>query len=294
MINFTTCIYDDLHNSYMNGRLNKGSQYSFSLSCISKIGSPIYCFTDKKNLMKFAPVFIANAADNLRFVSYNLEDLPFSQKLTEIRKEKSDMFVDNPSWKHRCAEIMWGKFVWIKHIAEQLDDEEYLFWIDAGISHDGLIPASRYNSSYGRHFPNQSTTHQSTMLNDKLFDDKFPGLLKEYTGDKILNIAAKTPQHSDYMPLTYERCYPGSVIGGIFGGKVSLMKGYCDKILDAATKVMEEGYIVKEEELMTYILNTNPDAFKVFQFNSWYHVDWKDVYNPKHISFSDFFTEIGK
>lgn len=292
-VSFVTGLYDGLHNTEFNGRQNRGSHYALSLCCLDNMGVPIHCFTDDINYCKFSPVFAAHNVKNIEFICFNLEDIRNRNKINEIKRSNKDWYLEHISWKSRSVEIMWGKFEWIKHVALQYDPDDYVFWIDAGLSHHGVIPLSLYNDYFGQTFANNATEYQAQFFNSKAFNPKFVRQLVEYTGDKILNIAASYPQHSDKIPdeLSYQKHYNGSAIGGLFGGKVKSMINYCDGILELCDVTLRNNVLLKEEQLMTVYLNNHVDQFIVFEFDTWYHIDW-DVYRPTDVSFSDFFKEL--
>lgn len=303
-VTFVTCFYDDLHHSSLKGRLNRGTQYAFSLGQMMQMETPFICYTDSANFHKFAPSFVYHGADHTRFFSYNLKESPYHVRFNLIRDKNPEMYLDSPSWAQRCLEIMWGKFEFIKHAANTvgLDSNKMLYWIDAGLSHDGVIP-KRYNSLLDTvSHPTTAHAYQYTHYNDLLFDKDFPQLIAEYTGeDKLLFLVSRNPQHSDPIPLPeVYKTYKGTIIGGLFGGNARRMYDLGCRGMEYCEKILDNDALVKEEDILTYMVNAAisedenfKDTISTFVFDTWYHEDW-NVFRPNQVSFSDFFKEIGK
>jgi hypothetical protein len=191
---------------------------------------------------------------------------------------------------------MWGKFLFIKDSIVNNQESEYVYWIDAGISHPGIIH-SRFNPHYDHNIgfvrDLDKSTYPTTFKNDLIFDEQFMDSLINYTGpDKILNVAAKGPQHPR---LSYDNKFIGSVIGGIFGGHRDLMEKYCNEVTAQFEEYLyNKEQLCKEEQIMTEILSEGTLPIKTFIFDTWYHPDWEDRYNESQVSFCDFFDEIRK
>jgi len=288
-----TCIYNGLNGSKFCGRLNRDRPYNFSLSAIAKTGVDIECFTSQPEKQELENYFQNDR--NITFHVQNLQDLDFHSEVNYVRDRKDDLYRQTPDWMNRCVEIMWGKFLFIKNVIQDNPNMEYVYWIDAGISHAGIIH-SRFNSSYEHNIgfvrDLDKSTYPDTFKNDVIFNEKFMPALVKYTGDDaILNVASNNPQHPR---LNVEHRFNGSAIGGIFGGRVALMDQYCDMVLAEFRAQLDRGILCKEEQIMTEILAAGKFPIKTFKFDTWYHPDWEDRYNEKQISFCNFFEEIHK
>lgn len=286
-----TCIYNGLNQTKICGRLNRDRPYMYSLKAIAECQNPIVCYTSPTELSDLSSNFTNK---NISFIAKDLYSLYFHNKVDSIRDMNNDLYRNAPDWRDRCVEIMWGKFLFMLEAIDNSPDMKNIFWIDAGISHAGIIH-SRFNSHYEdnlnfKHDLNKET-YELTFKNDLIFTDKFVQNLINYTGnDKVLNIACKNPQH----PLI-DRAFGGSVIGGIFGGNVNLVKEYCKSVIEKFENFSEKNELYKEEQIMTLMLAQQEFPTKVFFFDTWYHPDWgNDRYNPSQVSFCDFFDEISK
>ena len=306
-VSFVTCVYDDLFDTEFAGRHNRGTHYAFSLAQMHELGVPIYCYTDKRNMIKYMPTFLLSGYDNYRFFSYNLNDSPYFDRIQEVKDSNVEMYRNSPSWQSRCLEIMWGKFDLITHAAEQMgiDSNKYLYWIDAGLSHPGVIPM-RFNSVFNEDdYRSSSYEYSQRFRMNRIFNQKLPDYLAEYTGEnKLLHFLCTRPQHSDPSHLRVERPdYIGTAVGGLFGGNVRMMYDLAQQAKDICKDLLDHGYLLKEEDILTYMINFNlkedktfKDRLTMYTFDTWYHEDWTawntNVYNPEtDKSFSDFFNE---
>jgi len=302
-VSFVTCIYDDLSTTAFAGRHNRGTHYVFSLAQIHEMGVPIYCFIDKINMYRYFPAFLHFGLENFTFINYNLGDSPYFDRIQTVKESKPELYIDAISWSSRCVEIMWGKFDWLVHVAEKigLQEDRYLYWIDGGLSHEGVIPR-KYNSKRPRSdmsdsFNNSSHEYSYQFANDLIFNKDFPDFLVETTGEgNLLHFMCSNPQHSDQSHLPRGGSHVGTGVGGLFGGDITLLHQWATEGMQICDSLLEHGFIIKEEDILTHLINKHSkddsDPFKdhltMYWFDTWYHEDW-NVYNPKQKSFAAFF-----
>ena len=311
-VSFVTCVYDDLHDTEFAGRHNRGTHYAFSLAQMHEMGAPIYCFSDKRNMIKYMPTFLLSGTENYRFINYNLNDSPYFDQIQAVKDSNPELYRNSPSWESRCLEIMWGKFDFITHVALKmgLDSGKFLYWIDAGLSHPGVLP-KRFNSVHPDKeadggFVTSSHEYSYRFKYNRIFNPDLPDYLAEYTGeDKLLHFFCTCPQHSDPSHLEIEggREFVGTAVGGLFGGNVRMMYEWAEQAKGVCKDLLDHGFLLKEEDVLSYMINLNmktdpsfKDKLTMYLFDTWYHEDWtswsKDVYDPDTmISFSDFFLE---
>lgn len=307
-VSFVTCVYDDLHDTEFAGRHNRGTHYAFSLAQMHEMGAPIYCYTDKRNMTKYMASFLESGYDNYRFINYNLDDSPYFNRIQEVKNANPELYRESPSWVSRCVEIMWGKFDFITHTAETIGlvPGKYLFWIDAGLSHPGVLP-KRFNTVQheGLQYATQSHEYSYRFKMNEIFNSKLPDYLAEYTGaGKLLHFLCTSPQHSDPSHLRVEMpAYVGTAVGGLFGGDVVLLHHWAQQGKQICQELLDNGHLIKEEDILTHLINSNlktdetfKDKLTMYTFNTWYHEDWiewdRAVYDPnRDHSFSDFFVE---
>jgi hypothetical protein len=110
----------------------------------------------------------------------------------------------------RCIEIQYMKFIWF--LSEDMS-YDYYFWIDAGLSHCGLIP-NKYLAKTG--------IHNSQYYESPLFNNDFLRNLVKNTEDKFTIIGKENDRNywsgtvDPKWYVNYDRSI--HIIGGMFGG----------------------------------------------------------------------------
>jgi hypothetical protein len=281
---FVTAIYTGLEGTRFNGNTAAiYDRYKHSLMSLAEGGYTIACFTSASTIDEL--MFLFKDHPNVYFIKHELEEYPLHNEIENIKNHHVKYITEN-AWRSRCVEIMWGKFAWLNKFVTNNDcDDSSIFWIDAGIFHGGLISNSMRSESSVGFFDFDTITQQRDLYAD----------LVKFADDKIINIRSAMVNHGsdDYVDVFGKRPEYG-IVGGIFGGRIRLMSDYILDFNEQALRVIGKDRLVKEEEIMYYLHHNNPDRFKTFEFNTWYHQDWPvELYNPEvHVSFSDFFKVI--
>jgi hypothetical protein len=263
-VKFITSIYSNLYGTDFGGRPSRGNHYRWSLLSLLKMtDSDFVCYTSDDefdNLYDFFHIQNNISEDKLKLVKFNLSDHYF---LDLFGKYKD---IDGARRGDRCIEIQYMKFIWF--LSEDMS-YDYYFWIDAGLSHCGLVP-NKYLASTGVH---NSQYYESPLFNNtflsnliKNTEDKFTIIGKE--NDRNYWSGTVNPKHF----FNYDRSY--HIIGGLFGGKKELW----DNILDLFKKYVyqvteEDGRLYHEEDIMTLMYRNHEDMFKTYQFDTWWHED---------------------
>lgn len=281
-IKFVTAIYTNLFGTKFNGNPDAiYPRYKESLLSLVKGGYEIVCYTSSKHIEELTAFY--KDYPNIKLIVSELEDHPFHSSIEKI-KDKYAKYTVPRDWSSRCVEIMWGKFFWLKEVINGASDNNHVYWIDAGIFHGGLIPKKYKSVNSVGDFDFDKITQQRNLYSD----------LVEFSGDKILNIQSTWVNHGmeDFQHVFgYSPEY--GVIGGIFGGPKDKLSDYIDGMIELMEKVLSSDRLLKEEEIM-YVPNYNsPELFTNFRFNSWYHEEWDDIFDPEvDIGMSDFFEVI--
>jgi hypothetical protein len=309
MIKFVTGLYNWMHNTKMNGRNGREFYYMFSLRSLASMKSEIICYTTNKEI-EFMSEFLEQQKDamtNVKFVDSPLTNYRHHSRVMEI-KDLVPTYYTEPSWMDRNIEIMWGKFDWMEEQMQSMGDDDYMFWVDVGISHGGIFP-NRLNPYFDNpdffikrpelgDVVNDNSIHSKFQYKfrfERIFNENFPKKLQEYAGDKLVLVAGNHPQHNDAWPLEFHtkvHLYP---IGGIFGGKKKVLMPFIREFRKISEYLLNEGYLVKEEQIMHYLINVDEDfdKYKIFNFQTWYHDDWGDEWKT-WIKFCDFFETVMK
>lgn len=279
---FVTAIYTDLEGTRFNGNTSTlYDRYKNSLKSLADGGYSIVCYTSRYHLSDLAKFF--EDCPNVRLVAEELTENYYHYDIEAI-KDLKPKYIQDTSWRSRCVEIMWGKFYWLWKNISELEADESLFWIDAGLFHGGLI-SNNFRSPDSKNFYDFDLITQKRNLHQDLC---------RFTEDKVLNISYSRINHGDEdFQAVYQYRPSYSVVGGIFGGKRDQLLTYLAKATLHMQFVVDHKRLMKEEEIMFHMNFREPDLYKVFTFNNWYHEDWEKMYNPNSdTSFSDFFKVI--
>jgi hypothetical protein len=260
---FITAIYSDLHGTIFGGRASRGSHYRFSLLSLLKITNAVFiCYTSKNEIESLESFFYEEnniSKDILILKSFELGDNSFKDLILKWKN------CEEAKKNDRCIEIQYMKFFWS---LEESKDCENVFWIDAGLSHCGIIPDKHLNikeeSNYRRYFESD------------LFDNNFLEKLLEISDDKFLLVAKENQRNywSGTVNKKHFNQYDNSkhIIGGLFGGKSSLWKNIVNLFSKYVYEVTEEdGRLYHEEDIMTLMYRNHEELFKTLDFDIWWH-----------------------
>ena len=259
---FLTCIYNNLFGTEFGGRPSREEHYKYSLLSLLRMTSADFiCYTNPSDLSNLEHFFHNQngiSKDKLKFIPFKLKDTKHHYIFSKFKD------IDTIKNGDRCFEIQYNKFFWFFN--ETLSYDNY-YWIDAGLSHCGIIP-DKYlvnNNTYQRYF------------NSYFFDDTFLDRLIEKSKDKILVIGKSNTGSnfwSNTLPNEYYIEYDSSyhIIGGLFGGTKKVMKKFVEEFERIFLWVTEkEKKLYSEEQIMTTIFMNNKEWFNLFSFDVWWH-----------------------
>lgn len=278
---FVTCIYTNLEGTRFNGNnQHLYLRYQKSLESLARGGYGIVCYTAAAHYIELRDYFAKYP--NVTIIIQELNESQFHAEIEAI-KDRHPEYCELDSWRSRCVEIMWGKFVWMQNHLAELDEGDSLFWIDAGIFHGGLITNAFRSETSVDFYDFDLITQKRNFYED----------LVRYCDGKILNIRSHGVNHSaDGFSQVYNYRPEYSIIGGMFGGKRDLVGLYTSNAIADMQRFLDAGILVKEEEIMFHLNNVAPQSFTPFAFTSWYHQDWDFFDANNEIAFSDFFKVI--
>jgi len=276
-VKFITSIYSDLHGTEFGGRPSRGGHYRYSLLSLLKMtNADFLCYTSESEIEQLKDFFYVEhnvSEEQLKFVVFDISQTRFSSL---IQKYKN---VEETKKSDRCVEIQYSKFHWWWNEDKTYD---YYYWIDAGLSHCGIIP-DKYltnNHSVGRYY-------ESTLFNNKFLQN-----LIDYTGDKFFLLAKENDRNywSGTVDPKWYKEYNRQlhIIGGLFGGK----KEYWDEVVNIFEKyvvdiTLDQKQLYFEENIMTLMYYNHLDLFVNKQFDVWWHED-------NHKNRTEDFFEINK
>lgn len=262
---FVTSIYCDLHGTDLGGRPSRGSHYRYSLKSLLKMTEADFvCYTSDREIDSLKEWFFKEngvTEDRVEFKIFDLRNFIFSEKINALKN------VEQTKSSHRCIEIQYSKFIW-SYNEFNIGDYENVYWIDAGLSHSGIIP-DKYlfvEGGWGNRY-----------FESSLFNNKFLNNLINFTGDKVLNLAKDNLRNywSGTVPQKYykQHCQDRHIIGGLFGGKKDKFKNYCELFFDYTNKLLDDKYLYQEENIMSLIYYNHPELFVSKYFDTWWHED---------------------
>ena len=258
---FITAIYSDLNGTELGGRPNRGAHYQFSLLSLLKMtDADFLCYTSDREIESLKQFFYVEnniSEDQLKFVVFDIANCKFKD-LINLRKNVEDIKKGD-----RCIEIQYSKWSWWWNEDKSYD---YYYWIDAGLSHCGLIPLKylTYDKHPMRRF------YESTIFNNDFLKN-----LIEDSEDKFLILGKENDRNywSGTVNQKWYKEYDRSihVIGGLFGGHrdkwddmVTMFENYVQSILGS-----DEG-LPHEEQIMTLMYFNHKELFVRKHFDIWW------------------------
>lgn len=262
---FITSCYTNLYNTPMGGRASRRHQYVYSLRSISKINSNIYVYVDEANKNSLQNEFKHRFFSNLNVISYDLKECKYHKRFQELLNGF------NKVWSDRCFEIMHSKVAWLNQIKETTNYEN-IFWIDCGLSYNGLFP----QKFVGEQYDALARYYEFNLFNP----DVFTKLLTFNEKQNSLFIVGDKPFLVDHFPpgkLMFgnpTRFQKYHVVGGLFGGTRDFITHLYNTYNEYLEGYLNNNLMVSEEGLLSeFISNTDPDTMKLENFGCWYHED---------------------
>ena len=258
---FITAIYSDLNGTELGGRPNRGAHYRYSLLSLLKMtNADFVCYTSDREIDSLRNFFYEQykiSDSQLKFVVFDINECKYKE-LINLRKN-----VDEIKRGDRCIEIQYSKFAWWWNEDKSYD---YYYWIDAGLSHCGLIPLkylTEKDHAMRRFY--ESTLFQNDFLKNLLLD----------TGDKFLILGKENDRNywSGTVDQKWYKEYDRSIhiIGGLFGGHrdkwdniVTLFENYTQSILT------NDVGLPHEEQIMTLMYVNHKELFERKHFDIWW------------------------
>ena len=271
---FVTAIYSQLSD----GSVGRWDRYSCSLKSLMKCEANFVVFISPDDLDRFNEFVEVESLDRNRLwtIVRPIESCIWHDKFTLLKSRYDSA--------GRSMDLVHSKIDWLSEIAsENPFNDDYIFWIDAGLSFTGMFP-NRYltNVDHGARF------HRYTDLT--VFSSEWVGRLKEKCNQKLYTIALTPKNFLWAQPLPrkfYLNDYASwHIIGGLFGGHreniptfrylyhstvLLVLQEYIDNDLDRKLPV--------EELILNVVVANNPEIFSLETFDTWYHEDHESTFD---------------
>lgn len=264
-IKFITSIYSDLYGTEFGGRPSRGGHYRWSLLSLLKMtDADFLCYTSERELNSLQYFFYEQnniSTDLLKFKTFELSNTKFADLIKKYKKIEEVIHSD------RCLEIQYSKFHWWWNEDKSYD---YYFWLDAGLSHCGLIP-------------NQFLTETSPMrcyYESNLFNNEMLNNLISKLENRFLLVGKENQRNywsGTVDPKWYKKYdYSLHIIGGLFGGHKDLWDTIVNIFEDYLKNIIETDHILyMEEVIMSLMYFNHKELFYVEEFDTWWHPDGK-------------------
>lgn len=263
-VKFITAIYSNLYGTKFGGRISRRDHYRWSLISLLKMTNADFtCFCPQEELEELETFFftINNIDRNqLEFKVFDLENHYFKDLFDKYKNYESSKVSD------RCIELQYMKFIWTYN---ETKDYDYYYWIDAGLSHCGLIP-NKYLSLTG--------PHNRGYYESNLFNNNFLEKLVNITDDKFVVISKENRRNywSGTVNQKHFTNFDNSrhIIGGLFGGNKILFNEIVNLFEKYVYRVTEEdNFLYHEEDIMTLLFRNHNELFTPLEFDIWWHED---------------------
>jgi hypothetical protein len=263
-------------------------RYKNSLVQLSEMGLPIICYCGNNIYPELKKYLELNNVNNVDLRIRELDDFRHSKSMINIKENHPEKF-------KFYLEVGWAKIALMEE--EMEDDLDYLYWVDVGLSHIGLFPY-RFNSNGDKSTGTSTNKYRYTY--DGIFNDNTFKKINNWVGNKLINLTNTQFFHNASIlnnVLEKEHKYKSLTVGGIIGGHVSKLPKLFKSFEDYSQVCLKKEYLLNHEAMMSTMAYDNPDDYKTFVFDTWYHDDTPDKHITKEFlsnkkSFYRFFEEI--
>lgn len=287
-IKFITCIYSNLAGSIFGGRSSRGGHYRWSLLSLLKMtNADFVCYTSSEEYDSLVEFFYRRHSidqEKFKIKIFDLKTSVFYEKLNFIKQKNIKFYTE---WD-RSLDIQYNKFFWF-----DMEDKtyDYYYWIDAGLSHCGLLP--------NKWLPYKDV--ESCWYHSDIFDNNFLSNLINYTDEKLFIIAKDNVRN--YWSGTVDQKYYDTfdmsyhIIGGLFGGKKDIFVEFVEKFKYYLNLMLENGETPSEENILSLMNVNHSDVFVRKYFDTWWCMDnapsgTSEEYFEKNKSFYKVLEEI--
>jgi hypothetical protein len=239
-------------------------RYLHSLRTLNNMNTEIVCYcndTQYDLMTKYCEEFDLS---NVTIKISNLRDYPKTNRMLEL-KRSNDQF----NFYH---EVDWNKMYLLSK--EYDESYDYIYWIDCGLSHRGLFtlkynPHSDKITGLSRDWENYSFTN--------IFCPELFPKINNWVGDKLINLANTMFSHNpNEIRSVYKNNndYKHMSVGGILGGHISKLNWFIEQFDRISDISLNENFILNHEGMITDLEFENPEMFKTYSFDTWYHDDF--------------------
>ncbi len=258
-----TAIYELDRDGVLGGRSRATALYFPPLRAIARMGAPLVVYTWPHTVDAIRRFLRAHriTAD---VIGFELADAPHFLAIQALRAAKD---YRSMLWRDRCHALCLTKPWWLAEQARRDPfDSERFYWIDAGLSYDGLFP---------RCYLASSEADENGLLTPALLAGlaAVPGMLvfginRGLDVGRLHNVPVETME-----ALAGGGRMSTHVIGGLFGGPREAIAGFHADYDVLLTRVLDAGELGTEENVLSMLVHRDPARFTVASFTTWHHED---------------------
>lgn len=284
-LTYVTCIYDDLFTTEFGGRPDPAwRRYYFGLESSTKMLAPIVIFTWPHNVTKVETHyknFLGEEQFNkqIKVMAFDLYQSPFYELIKSIKTYEQGYKSD------RSYDLTIAKFIFLQKVIElNCFNSNYIFWMDAGLSHSALFPYKYLDN----------TVHDKKWTECSLFTPSVVTESVKRAKDNILFLKCNSVGHGlppdliNRKKLNEEQLW--YIIGGYFGGPKEKMKELCSTIMsEFVNHIKVNNILFLEEQVLTIHVSFNDEQYVYETFDMWYHEDSGEWVRPYIINKKSFY-----
>jgi hypothetical protein len=253
-VTLVTAIYERTPDDALGGRDRPLALYFDSMSRLAHLGAAWVIYTDPAHVDAVRS-FGRTLAVDFEVVARSLDRTPRFEAIQDLRER---LGVRTLPWRDRCHALCFAKIGWTAaEAASPRFGSDFVYWIDAGLAHEGLFPSRL------RRRPETVFTPQvlSSLQPREVTLIAYPyshALLHDVSLEQMATLAGLAAPISRH------------VVGGLFGGRrdqVLRLALECDALHGA---LLNTGLLGTEENLLSLFAARHPE-FPTVDFDTWYH-----------------------
>jgi hypothetical protein len=256
-ITFVTAIYQRRSDDALGGRERPLAFYFDSLRRLVHFGAPWVIYTDPQHASDVR-AFAESLPVPVEVVSRPLDLVPRCSQIQALRDAQGVRF---KPYRDRCHVLCFAKIGWLAaEAAAPRFGSEFVYWIDAGLAHDGLFPRrlrQRPQEVFNAAVLWSLQRHPHlTMLAHPLF-----GARQHDVDVGEMRAIADLP-----MPPQHH------VVGGLFGGRREHVLQMAAEFEGLHAALLQRDLLGTEENVLTLLAAKHPE-YAMAHFDVWCHED---------------------
>lgn len=289
-LTYVTCIYDDLFGTEFGGRQHIAwRRYYYGLESATKLNAPIVIFAWPHEVDKVETHFKSFLGENrynsqIKVIPFDLRESPLYAPIKSIKTYEQGYIND------RSYDLMLAKFLFVQHVIDNnYFNSDYIFWMDAGLSHSALFPNKHLSCETGEKRYTECTLFTPAVVaasikkcnNNLLFIQS--NSIGHWMPPDIINLNTRNELNMWY------------IIGGYFGGQKDKLRIFSKTMIDDFLRYIKENkMLLLDEQVMTIHMSFNKDNYFYETFDVWGHEDsgeWAQPFIQGKKCFHNIFEE---